>query len=262
VIPVSVAIITKSEEKDIEDALISVKDFEDIVVVDSFSEDRTVEICRGYTDRVFQHQWMGYAKQKQMAVNLAKKEWVLILDADERVSPELKSEIEERIKDTFFSGFYIPRKSFFLGRCIKHSGWSPDYTLRLFKKDVSYIEQKEVHERVVVRGEVGYLKNPLLHYTYRSLSEYIKKMEDYSTLSAKEILLKSPHPSHFFLIFRMTVGPVFTFFNMFFLRQGFLDGMYGFVLAILYSFYTFLKYVKVWEKTLGEKMKAGGKENG
>lgn len=252
-IPVSVVIITKSEERNIEDALISVRDFEDIVVLDAFSEDRTVEICKKYTDRVFQHEWMGYAKQKQMAVNLAKKQWVLILDADERVSPELKSEIEEKIKDNSFDGFYIPRKSFFLGKWIKHSGWWPDYTLRLFKKEVSYVEQREVHERVVVRGPVGYLKNPIFHYTYRSISEYINKMEIYSTLSAKEILFKKPNPSSFFLLSKMVINPIFTFLNMFFLRQGFIDGIHGFILAVLYSFYTFLKYVKVWEKAVKNK---------
>lgn len=249
-IPVSVVIVTKEEEKNIEDALRSVQDFEDIVVVDAFSEDRTVEICKRYTDRVYQHQWMGYAKQKQMAVDLAKNEWVLILDADERVTPELKAEIEEKIRNTSLDGFYIPRKSFFLGRWIKHSGWSPDYTLRLFKKDVSYVEPREVHEKVIVKGSVGYLKNPLLHYTYRSISEYIKKMENYSTLSVKDILNKNPNSSFLFLISKILLNPTFTFLNMFFVRQGFRDGLHGFILAVFYSFYTFLKYVKVWEKTL------------
>lgn len=246
-IPVSAVIVTKNEEKNIRDALESVKDFEDIVVVDSVSEDKTTEICREYTNRVFQHEWQGYAKHKQMAVDYAEKPWVLILDADERVTPELKSEIMEEIKSSGFGGFYIPRKNFFLGKWIRHSGWWPDHTLRLFRKDLSYVEQREVHEKVLVNGSVGYLKNPLEHYTYRTISDYIKKMENYSTLSAKEMLSKNPQPSSLSLTLKIIMSPIFTFLKMFFLKQGFRDGVHGFMLAVLYSFYTFLKYAKVWE---------------
>lgn len=263
--PVSIVIVTKNEEKNIGDALESAKDFEDIVVVDSYSEDRTVEVCRKYTDRIFQHEWQGYAKQKQMAVDYAKKEWVFILDADERVTPGLKTEILEKISqksknpsispltkegERGFVGFYVPRKNFFLGRWIKYSGWWPDYTVRLFKKDLSFVEQREVHEKVIVKGAVGYLKKPLEHYTYRSISEYIKKMENYSTLSAREIMLKNPEISYAALAFKMTISPVFTFLKMFFLKQGFRDGMHGFILGVLYGFYTFLKYAKALEKKL------------
>lgn len=249
-ISVSIVIITKNEEQNIGDALESVKDFEDIVVVDSFSEDRTVEICRKYTGRVFQHEWQGYAKQKQMAVDYAERDWVLILDADERVTPELKEEIIEVLYKPDCNGFYIPRKNFFLGKWIRHSGWWPDYTLRLFRKDVSYVEQREVHEKVIVKGAVGYLKKPLEHYTYRSISEYIKKMENYSTLSAREIVLKNPKISYTALAFKMTISPVFTFLKMFFLKQGFRDGMHGFILGVFYGFYAFLKYAKALEKKL------------
>ncbi len=223
-------------------------------MVDSFSEDKTLEICKNYTDRVYNHEWQGYAKQKQTAVDYAKKEWVFILDADERITAELESEIAEKIlnihqtQNSEDSGFYIPRKNFFLGKWIKHSGWWPDYTLRLFKKDVSYVEQREVHEKVIVKGSVGHMKNPLTHYTYRTISDYIKKMENYSSLSAKEILLKNPQPSSAFLALKMTLSPAFTFIKMFFLKQGFRDGVHGLMLAVLYSFYTFLKYAKTLEK--------------
>lgn len=247
-IPVSVVVITKNEEKNIEDALKSVKDFEDIVVVDSFSEDRTVEICKKYTYRVYQHEWQGYAKQKQMAVDYAEKPWVLILDADERVTPELKSEIMEEIKNASFIGFYIPRKNFFLGKWIRHGGWWPDYTLRFFKKDVSYVKQREVHEKVVVDGPLGYLKEPLEHYTYRTITDYIRKMEIYSMLSAKELCNKKSAP----FVLSMLLNPVFVFTKMFFLRQGFRDRIHGFMLAVFNSFYTFLKYAKAWEKNKKE----------
>lgn len=252
-IPVSVVIVTKNEERNIRDALESIKDFEDIVIVDSFSEDRTIEICREYTKRVFQQQWEGYARQKQTAVNYAEKPWVLILDADERVTPELKEEISHLFTHlpspitTLYHGFYVPRKNFFLGRWIKYGGWWPDYTIRFFRKESAYIEEREVHERVIVNGPIGYLKNPLEHYTYRSISEYLLKMERYSTLSAKEIIKKNPCPSNLSLLTKMVLRPPFTFIKMFFLRLGFRDGIYGFILAVLYSFYTFLKYLKARE---------------
>ncbi len=242
---VSVVIVTENEEKNIGDALKSVKDFEDIVVVDSFSEDRTVEICKKYTYRVYQHKWQGYAKQKQMAVDYAEKPWVLILDADERVTQRLKSEIMEEIKNASFSGFYIPRKNFFLDKWIRHGGWWPDYTLRLFLKDMAFIKDRKVHEKVVVKGKVGYLKNPLEHYTYRTVSDYIKNIDRYSTLSAEELREKGVNPG----MLTMVVHPLSTFFKMFFLRGGFMDGIHGLILAILYSYYTFLKYLKLWESS-------------
>ncbi|HSB51043.1 MAG TPA: glycosyltransferase family 2 protein [Dissulfurispiraceae bacterium] len=242
-IPISVAIVTKNEEKNIRDALESIRDFEDIVVVDAFSEDRTVEISRTYTERIYQHEWSGYSAQKQRAVDYTRGEWVLILDADERVTPGLKSEMVEGIAASRFSGFYLPRRNYFLGTWIRYSGWWPDYTLRLFRKTVSRVEPREVHEKVAVMGPVGYLREPLEHYSYRSLSEYIGKMEIYSALAAKELCTRRPTS----LIRSMVLNPPLVFLKMFLLRQGFRDGTHGFLLAVLYGSYTFLKYAKAWE---------------
>jgi len=248
-IPVSVVIVTKDEERNIKDALESVREFEDVVVLDAFSTDGTVEICRRYTPRVFQQEWTGYARQKQAAVDLAEKEWVLILDADERVTPELRRELIGKIGEGARDGFYLPRKNFFLGKWIRHSGWWPDYTLRLFRKQVSHVEYREVHEKVVVKGSVGYLKEPVEHYTYRTIADYLRKMEHYSTLSANELFQRKSAPP----LLSMMANPVYVFIKMFFLRQGFRDGMYGFILAGLYGYYTFLKYAKLWEKRRGDK---------
>ncbi len=242
-IPISVAIVTKNEEENIRDALESVKDFEDIVVVDAFSKDRTVEISRIYTERIYQHEWPGYSSQKQRAVDYTQGEWVLILDADERVTPGLKSEMVEGIASSRFSGFYLPRRNYFLGTWIRHSGWWPDYTLRLFRKTVSRVEHREVHEKVAVKGPVGYLGEPLEHYSYRSLSEYLGKMEIYTTLAAKELHTRKPTS----LIRSMVLNPPLVFLKMFLVRQGFRDGTRGFLLAVLYGSYTFLKYAKAWE---------------
>lgn len=242
-IPVSIVIVTKNEEANIEAALDSVKDAAEIVVIDSFSSDRTVEICRKYTDKVFQKEWEGYAKQKQSAVDLAASPWIFILDADERFTPELKAEVISAIKENSHDGFYVPRKNFFMGRWIRHGGWRPDYTLRLFRENAGRVEDREVHEKVIVNGSVAYLKNPLVHYTYNSVSDYLKRMDVYSTLAAKELKKDGVVPN----VLDFLMRPLVTFIKMFFLRFGFLDGRYGLVLAMLYSYYTFLKFAKTWE---------------
>ncbi|MEN8263328.1 MAG: glycosyltransferase family 2 protein [Nitrospirota bacterium] len=242
--PVSVVIVTKDEEINIEDALKSVADAREIIVVDSFSADNTVEICRKYTDKIFQHEWEGFAKQKQRAVDYAEGPWVLILDSDERVTPELKAEMLKRISAKDCSGFYMPRENYFIGKWIKHSGWWPDNTLRLFLKDKGHLEPREVHEKVVVEGKTGYMINPLKHYTYRSISDFTERMEKYSTLAAKEIRKNSGNAG----LFSLTIKPLSTFIKMYLLRLGFLDGSRGLMLAVLYSYYTFLKYAKTWEK--------------
>jgi glycosyltransferase involved in cell wall biosynthesis len=190
------------------------------------------------------HEWQGFAQQKQMAVDHCKGTWILILDADERVTQELKEEIIEAVKKDDYSGFYMPRKNYFLGEWIRHSGWWPDNTLRLFRKDRGRVEPREVHEKVVVDGKIDYLKNPLDHFTYRSTPDFIKRLDKYSTLAAREIKKKSGRAG----LFALTVRPVATFIRMYFLRFGFLDGKKGLVLAMLYCCYTFVKYAKTWEK--------------
>lgn len=245
-IPVSVAIITKNEERNIRDALESVREFEEIVVVDALSDDKTLDICKEYTDKIYSLPWQGFARQKQFAVDRTNLQWVLVLDADERVTEELKEEIRKRLTEEYFDGYFIPRKNFFLGKWIKHSGWWPDYTLRLFRKDRGRFEDREVHEKVVVVGQVGYFKSPLIHYSYESLSDLYRKIELYSNLSAAEIISKDKY-SKAKVVLKMVFSPVFTFLKMFLIRRGFLDGVRGLILASVYSFYTFLKYAKVWE---------------
>lgn len=242
--PVSVVIITKNEEKNIEDALRSVSDAREIIVVDAFSTDRTTEICRKYTDRVYQHQWEGFARQKQIAVDHAGSEWVLVLDADERVTPALKKEIEDTISGTDRNGFWIPRENYFIGKWIRHGGWWPDHTLRLFRKNRGRFEIREVHEKIIVEGQTGYLKNPLKHYTYSDVPDFLSRAENYSTLAAREIVKEGRRAG----IFSLAVKPFATFLKMYVLRLGFLDGGRGLILAVLYGYYTFQKYVKVWKE--------------
>ena len=241
----SVFIITHNEEKNIKACLESIKWADEIVVVDNDSNDNTIKICKEYTDRIFQEEWKGYAKQKQSALDKTTGEWVLNLDADERLTPELRLEIEntlaykERLKD----GYLIPFKSYFGGKWIKHGGWYPDYHLRLFRREKGRFGNEEVHEGVKIEGSIGYLKNPINHYTYNSISDFIKRMDLYTSLFAEDRYKKGKKAMWGQLVFR----PPFTFFKMFFLQRGILDGYYGFLLAILYSYYTFLKYAKLRE---------------
>lgn len=240
----SVAIITYNEEEEIRDCLESVKWADEIVVVDSFSTDKTLDICRQYTNKVFQHEWSGYSNQKNYAINVTTNPWILILDADERVSERLTKEIKEILdKDLGVDGYYIPRKSYFLGRWIRYGGWYPDYSIRLFRKDKGRFEQREVHESVRINGKTAKLKNHLEHYTYRNLSEYIQRMDRYSTLAAMEMVGEGRRSGPRNILFR----PILTFFRMYILKQGFREGIYGLLISVLYSYYTFLKYAKLWE---------------
>ncbi|KAF0182402.1 MAG: lipopolysaccharide biosynthesis glycosyltransferase [Nitrospirae bacterium] len=242
-VPVSVAIVTKNEERNIRKALQSVRNFAEIVVIDSFSEDKTLSICREYTDRVYQQEWKGFARQKQDAIDRCSGEWILLLDADECVTPELKEEIISCITRTDIIAYQLPRKNFFLGRWIRHSGWFPDYIIRLFRKDSGGIEHREVHEKIVVNGSVGICTGYLEHYTYHTLSDYVRKMELYSTLSAKEMVNAGKRASVSSLVF----SPLVVFIKMLVLKQGFRDGRHGFLLAVLYAMQSFLKYAKARE---------------
>lgn len=249
-LPVSVAIVTKNEEGNIRDALQSIGDKAEIVIVDAYSTDRTKEICEEFTDKIFQREWQGYARQKQTAIELAANPWVFILDSDERFTELLWEEIAAIVHSSqIFSGYYVSRKNYFLGKWIRHSGWWPDYTLRLFKKDEALMETRKVHEKVVVRGKVGYLQNYIEHYSYRTVSDYIKKMETYSSLAAEELRANGTKAG----LSKMIINPLFTFMKMFFFRLGFLDGRHGFMLSVLYSHYTFLKYLKLWEASSDKK---------
>ncbi len=164
----SVAIITHNEEDNIRDALESVKWADEIVVVDSFSTDRTQVICREYTDRVYSVEWTGFSEQKNRAVSMTRYPWVFVLDADERITETLRDEIIALLrKSPAVDGYFVPRKNYFGNRWIRHGGWWPDYTLRLFRREKGLFEMREVHEAVKLNGNTGRLKNPIEHYITR-----------------------------------------------------------------------------------------------
>lgn len=246
---VSVVVITKDEEKNIRDALVSASFADETIVLDSFSTDGTVDICREFTDKVFQEEWRGFSGQKQRAVELAGNDWVFVLDADERITPALSEEIKKLVEaGPDKPGYYCPRRNHFMGMEIRHGGWYPDYSVRLFDRRHGRFQDRAVHEAVKLDGEPGYLKNTMLHFTYDSVSDYLRRMDKYSTLAAKEMQKGGRRAKISDLLLR----PHMTFIKMYLLKGGFRDGIHGLLLAGLYSYYTFSKYAKLMEIGLRE----------
>ncbi|ACL70635.1 glycosyltransferase family 2 protein [Halothermothrix orenii] len=238
-------VLTYNEEDNIKDCLESIKWVDEIVVVDSYSDDDTIDICKEYTDKVYARKFDNFSSQRNFGLGKLKTDWVLVVDADERVTPELKEEIYGALQSGPFLAYQVPRKNYFLGRWIKYCGWYPDYTLRLFKvSEGDYKFSGKVHEDVRVNGKVGILKNPLVHLTYRDLSSYIKKMDLYSTLWAEEKFKKGKEVGLLYILLR----PPVEFIKKYFLKRGFLSGSEGFILSIVSSYYVFLKYAKLWEQ--------------
>jgi glycosyltransferase involved in cell wall biosynthesis len=240
----SIVIISFNEESNIEDALKSASFADETVVLDSFSTDATPEICRKYTGSFYQEEWRGFALQKQRAVELASNDWVFVLDSDERITDELALELKSVMADgPKYSGYRCARKNHFGGRLIRYGGWYPDYSVRLFDRRSGRFPDRPVHESVSVDGQVGTLASPMLHYTYSDISDYLRRMDRYSTLAAEEMSKRGRKASVLDLVLR----PPMTFIKMYFLKTGFMDGYHGLLLAVLYSMYTFTKYAKLKE---------------
>jgi glycosyltransferase involved in cell wall biosynthesis len=239
---ISVIVITKDEEKNISDCLKSVQWADEIIVVDSESSDRTVELAKEFTDKVFTRKWEGYVFQKKYALSLANNEWVLSLDADERITPELHIEILNLPQDRF-DGYKIRRKNFLYKKEITSCGWGKDYQLRLFRKNKTDLNERLVHEKFIVNGEVGVLDQPMLHFTFDSFSDYLSKINYYTSLKPTELFYKKRN-IHGWIIFIHTISSFFTFFIM---KRGFKDGVYGLIISILHSISTAMNYLKLWE---------------
>lgn len=242
---ISGCIITYNEEDRIELAIKSLEGVVDeIIVVDAFSKDKTPQIVQSYNVRFFQRNWEGYSSQKNFAISQAKYPWILSIDADERLSEELREEIIKiKEKELDFDGFSFKRKTFYLGKWIKHSGWYPDKKIRLFRKDCAYWEGDFVHEKLMFKGRVKDLEGEILHYSYRNLSDHILRIERYSTLSADKMFMEGKK-STFLKIFFL---PPFTFLRDFIFRGGALDGIHGLIISFFSSYYVFLKYAKLFE---------------
>jgi glycosyltransferase involved in cell wall biosynthesis len=248
--PISVCIITHNEEKRIRQCLESVKWAEEIVVVDSHSTDKTMDVCKEYTPRVYERDWPGHVEQKNFALSLASHEWTLCLDADECLSPELSKEIQEELSSNgnTYAGYVMPRHTYYLGRWINHGGWYPDYKLRLFKRSLGKWGGINPHDKVLLSaGATKTLKGELLHFNYEDIASQIRTIDSFSRIFAQNMLKEGVPFSTISTITSMLFRPPAKFLEMYLFKRGFLDGMPGFIIASTTAFYIFLKYAKWWE---------------
>ena len=241
----SVILITRNEEANLEDCLASLEGIsQQIVVVDTNSTDRTLEIAQKYGATISQRSdWPGFGPQKNRALDLATGDWVLSLDADERLTPALRSEILTAIHHSAqMNCFAIPRLSWYCGRFIRHSGWSPDYVDRLFKRGTARFSDDLVHERLIPNGSTAKLENPMLHYSFMNYSQVLQKLDRYSTASAEQAFAKGKTSSPL----KAVLHGIWAFIRTYFIRAGFLDGGQGFALAISNGQGTYYRYIKLW----------------
>lgn len=246
---ISVIIITQDEEQNIADCLQSCSWADEIIVVDGGSEDKTIKIAREFTKRIYSNPWPGFASQKRFALAKATMPWVLNIDSDERVTPELRDEILAllAVQDNSYAGYYIPRLSTFLGKFIYNSGWYPGYQLRLFRREKTDVIEKAVHEGFFVQGEIGYLKNHFLHYTHEKLAESFARLNRYSSLEAGDRMQNNKVRWWDFI-----THPLSAFFNKFVALKGYRDGMHGFLLAVVTAMVKMALYMKIWESQNAE----------
>jgi glycosyltransferase involved in cell wall biosynthesis len=238
---ITATIITLNEERNVARAVESLRCADEILIVDSGSTDRTVELAEKLGVRVLEAGWLGYAAQKNWAAEHATHEWILSLDADEALSEALEAEIWN-LKKTGpdCDAYTMPRLARYLGRWIYHSGWYPDRKVRLYHREQAKWVGDFVHESVQARGRVGHLQSNILHFTCESLSEHVKTMDRYTTLAAQELAARKVKVP----LTRIVADPAWTFFKSYFLQRGFLDGPEGLTIAHMAAFYTFLKYSK------------------
>lgn len=245
---VSVTIIAWNEEDRLKACLESVAWADEIIVVDAESTDKTVQVAREFTDKIWVRPWPGFAAQKNFALEQADGEWILSLDADERVTPELRQRIADIVRaDGPADGYSIPRRNLFWGAWVRHGGLYPDYQLRLFRRGAGRFVDSAVHESVVIGGRVATVAEPLLHHSYRGLDDFVTRSNRYSTLAAAELVKRGGRAG----LAELALRPLGRFLSMYVLRGGFLDGWRGFVLAVLYANYVFLRMAKAWEARRG-----------
>lgn len=241
----SVGIITFNEEKILETTLNSVKKIADeIVILDSDSSDKTVEIAEKFGAKVYSEEWKGFGPQKNSVIEKCQSEWILLIDADEELSESLVERIKEIINGkNKFEVYKINRSSICFGKRIKFGGWSNQYATRLWKKGSVKINDNLVHEEFLTEKEVGMIKEHINHHSYLSLSDYLTRFNRYTTLGAEEYYKKNKKTG----IFGIAINPIFKFIRMYIFRLGFLDGLEGLLLAVLSSNYTMVKYYKLLE---------------
>lgn len=249
---ISAVVITYNEEANIERCLRSLSFADEIVVLDSYSTDATLEIARGFTTNVACRKFTGDSDQRNAAVELAHQEWVFILDPDEVVTEELASEIKAGVADAKYDAYRMPRSSYFLGRIMRHCSWYPDLQLRLMKKSALRIPHRLLHASLEVDCERGTLKHDLIHHSYATMEDFCRKMVAYARAGAQQ---KFSEGRRFHVV--DLLNPGFTVFKMYVIKQGFRDGLHGLVLSVLAGCSSALRYAILWDLGLHE---AHGKE--
>lgn len=241
----SAVIIVHNEEKQIADCLEQIKHIVDeIVILDSFSTDKTIEICKRYTTKIFQQEFKGFGEQKQDAVNKSSHDWILQIDADERLSPALIRELSEwkKLTDVAYAGYVIPFHVYFMGKRMRFGGCSGEFHVRLFNKKCAHYGKKKIHEGIQINGLTGIMNNHILHESYASFDEYFRKSNIYTSLIAQE-KYETGRRFHVWQIMRFP----FEFIVRYVIKLGFLDGFPGFVYALISSYYAVMKHLKLWE---------------
>lgn len=239
----SVSIITRNAARHLAACLESVKFADDIVVVDSGSDDATIEIARRYGARVFYQEWLGYGRQKRFAVMQARHAWVLCLDADEHVSDRLRTSIQSELMAPKFSAYRMARCNRFMGRWLKHGEGYPDWSLRLFQREHANWSEDSIHEQVITHAPIGTLRGDLLHESESGIADYLDKQNRYTSLQAQALHARGKRTDPI----KMLLSPLFRFLKFYFLRLGFLDGVAGLVHISIGCFNTFSKYAKLAE---------------
>ena len=252
--PITVYTLTLNEARQIRAVLESVKWADEILVLDSFSTDGTVEVARQYDAVIVQEAFCGFGRLRNHALAAATHDWVLSIDADERCTPELAAEIRQELQAPRFEAYQVPRKSHFLGHWMRHSGWYPDCRQpQLFNRQNFRYHDEAVHESYTLTGRLGCLRQHLLQYPWDTLEIATAKLQRNSTLMAERYAKQGKRASPAKMLF----APAGMFLRLFLLQQGFRDGRHGFVLATLYAYYTFLKYAKLWERSVKTKERGG-----
>jgi len=247
-LPLTVIVPTYNEEATLEACLESVRFADEILVVDSFSTDRTLEIARRLGVRILQHEYVYSARQKNWAIPRASHDWILLVDSDERVPPELRDEILGILSGTpEHDGYWIRRANHFLGKRIRRCGWGTDAVIRLFRRDVARYQDREVHAEIELPGRLPTLQHKLDHHSFRSFGQYFRKLQLYSDWGAAQLYKEGRRAGALQILGR----PMTRFLKMYILRLGFLEGLHGLVLSMLGAFTVYLKYARLWEMSLG-----------
>lgn len=244
-VSLSIAIVTKNEERNIKDCLNTAKWADEIIVVDAYSTDKTVQIAGEFTQKIYQRPWEGFGIQKNFAMQKATCSWIFILDSDERISEELRNEILETIQRSPQSivGYLVPRKNYYYGRWIQAGGAYPDYQLRLLRNGSGYLDDAEPHNKMILKGGQGILKAPLDHLTSPTVSDHLRKMPNFSRLAAQEKYKVKKDVGWYDLFF----PPIAMFLKMYFSRGAWKEGIAGLIYSGFATLYTFFKYARLWE---------------